>query len=97
MGYGAEFIGALFYHEMDWEDKAFLEKEKLEVKEDDIHLYHQVFGDTIINELLFMRIVLDYSKKVLETYEGDESLGNAWVEAMKEGIEKLSDKLRLQS
>lgn len=93
-GFGKENMSILFFHEMDWEDKANIKIEKGELR---VYFYDGKPSEIVLNEQLFMRIVLDYSKKVLEVYEGDEGLGAIWIKLMQVGIEKLANKLKLES
>lgn len=91
-GYGQEFIGLLFYKEMDWEDK-----EGLQIEEGEVSIYHQEFGETVLKESLLDKILFDYCYKLLEIYRGVEILSPTWEEEMEEGLRKLKLKIESQS
>jgi hypothetical protein len=83
-----------FYKELDWEDLQELE-EIGGIKNNEVVIYHEVYGQTTVKESIFIQILLDYSLKLLEVYKNDLNISKAWLKDMEEGIYNL--KTRLES
>ncbi|MGB4775659.1 MAG: hypothetical protein WBP45_10825 [Daejeonella sp.] len=91
--WGQEFISIRFFNDMDWEDKAELNKIG-GIKEGEVSVYHQIMGgNTVLKEQLFDKILFDYSTKLLEVYKEDRTLPENWVFKMEEGLKKLKEKI----
>jgi hypothetical protein len=84
-----------FYKDLDWEDLQELD-EIGGVKEDELVVYHEVYGDTIIKESLFCQILLDYSTKLLEVYKDDPALPAQWSDEVLIEINQLKIKMESQ-
>lgn len=84
-----------FYNDLDWED--LKEISNLGgIKEDEVVVYHEVYGESVIKELLFCQILLDYSIKLLEVYKNDKTLSIKWNDEMLKEINQLRGKLENQ-
>ncbi len=70
-----EHVHFYFFRDCDWEDQDLAEyMVGRKVKEKEILLRHTVMGATIIDEILFDRILNDYALKLLEVYGKDQSI-----------------------
>lgn len=89
--YYQELMSLRFYKNLDWE-----ELEELSdiggIKEDEVVIYHEVYGEITLNESVFKHLVLDYSQELLEVYRNDSSLPDSWGNEMTHEITKLKDK-----
>jgi hypothetical protein len=93
-GYRQEFIGVSFFEQMDWEDKALLERfGGIKEGEVAIDLYDGSKKYSVLAEDLFDKILFDYSLKVLEVYNGSDSVPANWNIEMKEALVKLGAKI----
>jgi len=96
--WGQEFQNIMFFHEMDWEDKAGLEKiGGIKEGEVDIYLYDGRPNDTVISEKVFDKILYDYSVKLLEVYRNSKEVPKRWSEEMELAIKKLNQKIESKS
>ena len=82
-----------FYKNLDWEDLQELDQ-KGNIKEDELVVYHEVYGDVIIKESLFSHILVDYSSKLIEAYKDDRTLPAQWSEDVLKGIKQLKKKMK---
>jgi hypothetical protein len=89
--FGIENARILFFNEMDWEDKEGLD---INLKQLSIYVYDGNPNETVVDELIFDKILYDYSVKLLELHEFDKSLSNLWTEDMQNSIEKLKEKIK---
>jgi hypothetical protein len=89
-GFGLESASIKFFHEMDWEDKV-----SLDIKDGDvnIYVYDGKSNEIVLNENLFIRILYDYSDKILKIYKGDNSLPENWFIEMEESLKQLKSKI----
>ena len=85
-----------FYKELDWEDLEELDKIG-GINKDEIVIYHEVYGETIIKELFFSRILLDYANKLMVFYRNDTILPINWFTEIQEGINNLTQKIESQA
>lgn len=89
--YYQELMSLRFYKNLDWE-----ELEELSdiggIKEDEVVIYHEVYGEITLNESVFKHLVLDYSQELLEVYRNDSSLPDSWSNEMTHEINKLKNK-----
>ncbi|MFA0963104.1 hypothetical protein AB9P05_14965 [Roseivirga sp. BDSF3-8] len=89
--YYQELMSLRFYKNLDWEEL----EELLEIggiKEGEVAIYHEVYGEITLNESIFKQLVLDYSQELLEVYRNDSSLPDSWDIQMTNGIIKLKNK-----
>jgi len=92
--FGMEDADIMFFHEMDWEAKAALERiGGIKEGEVDIYLYDGRPNDTVLNEKLFDRILYDYSLELLEVYRKSKEVRESWAEEMESAISKLKQKI----
>ena len=89
--YYQELMSLRFYKNLDWE-----ELEELSdiggIKESEVAIYHEVYGETVLKEAVFKELILDYSQELLEVYRNDSSLPDSWSNEMANGIIKLKNK-----
>lgn len=64
---------------MDWEDKAMAAG----IQEYEVHIIHDLIGETIIDEHQFKQILLDYARHLLPTYENDEEVQKRYADSLK--------------
>jgi hypothetical protein len=64
--YGQEFLYVKLYSEMDEEDRPLAIARGM--KEDEVELFHEVFGRSFMNERLFYLFVYDYASRMLGKY-----------------------------
>ncbi len=81
------------YEVMDWED---IQNAK-GIKEGEAEIYHQVFGSSIIKQVIFNKILLDYATKLVEVYHDNKETPEDWTETMNAEIEKLKKKIETQT
>jgi len=91
-GYGSELSSIIFFHEMDWEDK-----EGLKIKDGDVNIYHQEFGEEVISANHFISLLYDYAEKVKKVYENDINLASNWKLEVEIALEKLKEKINGRS
>lgn len=60
-GRGFNFVGFMFYKEIDEEDK-----KELKIGKNDVLIYEQQLGEEIISKEQFYEIIYDYAEKVIE-------------------------------
>ncbi len=89
--YYQELMSLRFYKNLDWEELEEL-SDLGGIEEDEVAIYHEVYGEITINETLFKQLVLDYSQELLEVYRNDSSLPDSWCNEMVNGIMKLKNK-----
>ncbi|WP_139278047.1 hypothetical protein [Pseudozobellia thermophila] len=80
-----------FYKDLDWEDLEEL-SEVGGIKEGEITISHEVYGETVLKEAVFKELILDYSQALLETYKNDSSAPKLWSNEMTDEITKLKNK-----
>jgi len=98
VGFGAENCSIKFFDELDWEDKAELEKiGGIKEGEVDIYLYDGSPNHTVISEKVFDKILYDYSVKLLEVYRNSKEVPKSWSEEMELAIKKLNQKIESKS
>ena len=73
---------------MDWEDLEDL-SEVGGIKEGEITISHEVYGETVLKESIFRQLIVDYSEKLLEIYKNDSSLPESWGQEVSQGISEL--------
>lgn len=76
------------YEVMDWED---IQNAK-GIKEGEAEI-NPVHGETLIDEVLFLRILHDYATKLLEVYQMSSELSESWKSSMRELLVKLASKI----
>lgn len=84
-----------FYKNLDWEDLQDLSTMG-KLTGDEVVVYHEVYGETIIKESLLIQIMLDYSRKLIEVYKNESVFSKTWVVEMNDGIRLLENKFREQ-
>ena len=87
-GYSQEFISLLFYHEMDWEDKA-----DIDITEGEVSVYSYHFGETVLKEQLLNCIMYYYGNKLLDMYQKNPSLPAIWKQNMLHALQNLKEKI----
>lgn len=85
--YGSEFSSAIFFKDIDFEDKDYLFFKIGEIKENELWIHQEVFGDTTIEYNLFIKILYDYTHKLLEIYEYDGKIQEEYKFYIKNWIE----------
>lgn len=72
---GYEFVHFRFFNGIDWEDQSIAEYlVGRKIKEGEIFMRHDVMGATIIEELLFDKILYDYGCVLLEVYGNNKNI-----------------------
>ena len=95
--YSEEHVYIMNYLEMDWEDKLWAKNVKgEEMKKEEMFLVHDVMGETIIEELLFDKLLLDYGTILKEVYHNDNTLSDSWNDEMGKALEKLRLKIEIK-
>jgi hypothetical protein len=87
IGFGEELCSIQYFHEMDWEDKL-----GLNITKDDVCLFHQVFGETVINKHLFENILFDYFDKIFQEKAFNMNVKEDWLIEVKKQLNILSIK-----
>lgn len=77
---------------MDWEDK-----EGLDIQTGEVSVYHEVFGETIIKENLFDKVLYDYAVQLLKVYHDDKSLPLDWTVKIEKSLKLLWNKIESDS
>lgn len=85
-----------FYKDLDWEDIQDL-SETGGIKEDEVIIYHEVYGETIVKESFLTQIILDYSRELIGMYKDELTLPPTWTTEMNEGINQLENKIKGQT
>jgi hypothetical protein len=91
-GFGAENATLTFYSEMDWEDKADLEKVlggQIKDGEVKLYLYAGKANYATMPTVIMNKILYDYAVVLLTAYANDPSVPSTWERNMKEALAKL--------
>ncbi len=87
-GHYQEFLAINLYSEMDWEDKARARG----IQEDEVQLYHECDGSTLVKEESFYRFIYDYASELLIVYhdqveiQADYTRWLTWRQAPNDGL-----------
>ncbi len=89
-GYGEEIAGGvIFFNDLTLED--FVNQSDFE--KGNVKIFNPVHGETLIDEVLFLRILHDYATKLLEVYQMSSELSESWKSSMRELLVKLASKI----
>lgn len=94
VGFHNEVTGIISHSSLDGGDIA----EGRGFETGNIKLYHNAFHEEfLINEIIFDKMTIDYSTKLLEAYFSSNEVNDAWKNEMSSMIEELKLKIKNQS
>lgn len=88
-GYYEPYLSVRFFEELDWEDL----EDFPNISKGKVLISHEVYGDSILDKLLFFKLIQEYSLKIIEIYGDDEDLVENWKDNMIKNLKELNSKL----
>lgn len=88
-GYLGDPQGVIFYSDLDGEDFA----NNNGFAEDQVKIYHHVFGECTIPKVNFKHMLYDFSCQLLIAYKEDQSLPNNWFIELQKNVEILKKQI----
>ena len=82
LSFGSEFSSAIFFEDLDFEDKDYLFNKTGGIKNGEIWIHQEVFGDTTIDFNLFIKILYDYGNRLIEIYENNIEIDSNYIKTL---------------
>lgn len=89
VGFSEEKAGVIYYDDLDGYDISTGQG----FESSQVRIYHEVFGDTLVETKLFEKILYDYCIKLIDKYKDDNSISINWFNEMQQKLQRLNHKL----